>query len=333
MEKCTMNEIAIEAEVSPATVSRVLNGTVKVSDELRKKVEETAIRRGYSIKRNKSEKNKNIGMIVPKLSNPFYSEIIEGILDTAAKMGYSVILSPTISAGLNHSTQFSPFLESLGNIAGIISFYRLQENSWFLRSLPEHMPVVQCCEYNEKLSYPFVSIDNYSAAYHAVSHLINMGRTKLAFFNSSCQTLYGRKREEGFLDAMAGHGLTVCDSWMLHLDEVDYNLALAAAFSLFSKENYPDGVFAVSDVYASGIIKGARNVGLAVPEDVSVVGFDDTEIALMNEPPLTTIRQPRYKIGCLACNILLQLIRTGSTPSQRFWVESDLIVRGSTRRK
>lgn len=331
MSKYTIRDVANIAGVSPATVSRVLSGAARVSDELREKVLNTAAHVGYSVQPSGGAQ-KLIYVIFPNLSNPFYNEILDGVLCTAAKAGYHVMITSASARG----TQSALLPPQNGTVAGVISTLRLGVDDWLLNSLPEHVPVVQCCEYNEELPYPFVSINNYVAAYNATNHLISMGRRNLAFFNSSCDTLYGKERERGFLQAMADHNLPVNDNWVLHLRDIDYNLAMAAAKSMFSgtsSENRPDGVFTVSDVYALGVIKSVTRSGLSVPGDVSVVGFDDIEIALMSEPSLTTIRQPRFKLGSTACNILLQWINTGSVASQHFWVEADLIVRESTSSK
>ncbi len=335
MTKYTIRQVANIAGVSPATVSRVLSGNVRVSDELRDKVLKTASQVGYTAQQPGGAQ-KMIYVIFPNLSNPFYNEILDGVLCTAAKAGYHVMITSAAAqtAGSVQNNLTPP--ENGAMIAGVISMLRLDVDNWLLKTLPGHIPVVQCCEYNEALPYPFVSINNYEAAYNATTHLINMGRRNLAFFNSSCDTLYGKERERGFLQAMSDHSVPVNDSWVLHLREIDYNLALAAAKSLFantSAEKRPDAVFTVSDVYALGVIKSAVRLGLSVPTDVSVVGFDDIEIALMSEPSLTTIRQPRFKLGSTACSILLQWIHTGSVPSQHFWVEADLVVRESTASK
>lgn len=325
MPKPTIRDVAGKAGVSPATVSRVLNGAVKVSAALRERVLSTAAQVGYA-PQQPDNAPKLIYVIFPNISNPFYNKILDGVLYTTAQAGYHVMLTSAGAQGALPPPQN-------GSVAGVISMLRLGEADWPLNTLPPHIPVVQCCEYNEELPFPFVSINNYKAAYNATTHLISMGRRNLAFFNSSCDTLYGKERERGFLQAMADHGLPVNDNWVFHLRDIDYNLAMAAAKSMLANtpaDQRPDAVFTVSDVYALGVIKGARRLGLSVPEDVSVVGFDDIEIALMAEPSLTTIRQPRFKLGSTACNILLQWIHTGSVPSRRFWVEADLIVREST---
>lgn len=329
MQKPTARRIADLAQVSPSTVSRILNGTAQVSPQLRARVLEAAQHLGYPLLGKHSDGD-TICLLVPQFTNPFYMEIIDGVVETATNAGLNIVLCSASGGGLLKH----PMLRGSSNPpAGIISLCRLQKDTPFLQSLPENTPIVQCCEYDTDLPYPVVAINNYAAAFHATSHLIGLGHTRLSIFNSTCHTLYGKERERGFRAALAAHNLSIPEDWVLHLGEIDYNLAAAAAHDLFSQPTYPEAVFCVSDVYAAGIVKSVRALGLQIPEDISVIGFDDTEIALINEPALTTVRQPRRKLGVTACNVIIRMIRTGSSPSQFFWIESDLVVRSSTSSK
>ncbi len=328
MSKCTIRQVAALAGVSPATVSRVLSGSGGVSQELRSKVVSAARESGYISR--KPNGRRYIGLIVPDLKNPFYNEIIQGVMDTAALSSCGILLW---SSSIGSESSSPPIFTSDLAVDGVISTQLLHPDSLIFKSMPKDIPLVQCCEYNEELPFPIVSIDNYASAYNAVSHLINLGRRSIAFFGSSSASMYTVLREQGFRDAMADYGLPVNEAWVLHLGDVDYNLAVSAADHLFSQSDCPDAVFAVSDMYAAGVTRSARKLGFAIPDDVSVVGFDDTDVAKINEPPLTTIRQPSYKMGCFACSMLLQLISTGSTPSRKVILESELIVRDSSRAK
>lgn len=332
MAKQTARQIAALAQVSPATVSRVMNGTAQVSPQLKKKVLDAAAQLGYENPDAPDRGSHLIGLLAPSMSNPFYSEVIEGVLQTATDAGYNVVLCPSTSSNTADYDSISPSRDLLG-LAGLISLSRIRPNSALFQMLPEGIPIVQCCEYDEAFPYPIVAIDNYAAAFHATTYLLDLGYRKLSIFNSTSHTLYGRLREKGFRDALAAQGIPLREDWILHLGEIDYNLSLAAARNLFSKEDHPDAVFTVSDIYAAGITRSLSQIGLRVPEDVSVVGFDDTEVALINTPALTTVRQPRHKLGATACSVLLRLIRTGSCTSRYFMVESDLIVRKSTQSK
>jgi LacI family repressor for deo operon, udp, cdd, tsx, nupC, and nupG len=331
MKKYKVRDIAKLANVSPATVSRVFNGSAQVSEGLRERVLQVAAELGYTPPARAEGNNRLIGLLLPRLSNPFYTEIIQGVLDTAATAGYDMVIGSSNSISINDSMDAPSPFQKCNELAGLICLSRLQPNSWILRSFPKKMPIVQCSEYNENLPYPIISIDHYQAAFDATSYLINTGHKKLALYNSTHNAIYGKKREEGFRDALKEHGLPVREEWVLQLREIDFNLALAATQDLFSTGDYPDSVFCVSDIYAAGAIKGLAKLGIRVPEHVSVVGFDDTEIALINEPTLTTVRQPRYRLGTTAFNILLRYIYSRDIQPQFFWIESDLIIRGSTK--
>ena len=148
-----------------------------------------------------------------------------------------------------------------------------------------------------------------------------------------CHTLYGKLREKGFRDALAAQGVPLREDWILHLGEIDYNLSLAAARNLFSKPDHPDAVFTVSDVYAAGITRSLAQIGLRVPEDVSVTGYDNSLYA-QRGTGITTIAHPQEKLGEMAAELILEKIN--GVPEQESKVERliqpELIIRGSSRR-
>ena len=327
----TVAQLAQAAGVSPATVSRVLNHKGIVKADTYNRVVAVLQAKGYPFveKAGRADPSDVLMISLPSLDNPFYADIVRGAKSGATRHGYHLIIN---ESHINRNT-LPGILELVHSlrISGLITINHISTD--ILHTLSNVVPLVQCCEYNEELPFPIVSIDNYASAYNAVSHLINLGRRDIAFFGSSSASMYTVLREQGFRDAMADYGLPVNESWVLHLGDVDYNLAVSASDHLFSQPECPDAVFAVSDMYAAGVTRSARKLGLSIPEDVSVVGFDDTDVAKINEPPLTTIRQPSYKMGCFACSMLLQLISTGSTPSHKVILESELIVRDSSRAK
>ena len=328
--KQSVRKIASIAHVSPATVSRVLNNSANVSPELRERVVAALAETGYASPLwARGERSSRIAMLIPEMRNPFYSEVIRGVLDTASAAKYNLLLCSAASMDLKESSEPS-FLFSGNWVDGVISTQKLKKDSRLLSMIPTGTPVVQCCEYNETLDMPLVSIDNYQAACSAAEHLLDIGRRNIAFFGGDTSSMYSSLREAGYRDTMARYGAAVREDWVVQLGGVDYSIALSASRQLFSQEERPDAVFAASDVIAAGVINGIRSCGLKVPEDVSVVGFDDVEVAQMGYPSITTVRQPRYKMGCTACSMLLQLIETGSVPSKNVMLPSELIVRDSS---
>ena len=330
MTKVTINDIAKASGVSIATVSRVLNRSCNVSEEIEKRVlkavEEMDYKMPSSHKNRRSKKL--VAVILPRLSNPFYNDILDGIQDTAAHSHYSMIVTQSKSEyDFRGSTAY--FLRS-HIMDGLIT---LEHANW-IRSvatmIDPDLPVVQCCEYDDTLPYPFVAIDDYKAAFNAVSYLYSTGRRRIALFNSTTLSLYGRKREQGYIDALATQGIALDVQLIYHLGTIDFHVAFSAAHELFTSNKRPDAIFAVSDVYAVATTRAAQRLGVRIPRDVAVVGFDDITLALMNDPPLTTVSQPRYDIGRTACTTLLNIIEKRQTPSSGIFLESELIVRGTT---
>lgn len=331
MAKVTIKDISAAAGVSIATVSRVLNHKGNVSKDVEQRVMEAAKKLHYPLMGSASRALQDprlIAVIVPSLSNPFYNDILDGIQDVATRNKYNLIIAQTKSSQTMVAT-IPRFLR--GNlIDGLISMEYATNMRALLEQASPDLPVVQCCEYDVTLPYPYVAIDDAQAAYNAVSYLTNIKRKKIAFLNFSWRSLYGKKREEGFRRAMEDNDLPIREDWIYHLNSIDFNVAFSAAQKLLSAEDRPDAIFSISDIYAIAVIRAARRLGLRVPEDVAIIGFDNIEISLMSDPPLTTVSQPRYEIGSAACSTLFGMIKKRPPLSRELLLESELIVRSST---
>jgi len=327
MGKVTIRDISDEAGVSIATVSRVFHKK-NVSQDAVSRVHDAAKRLGYSIPDYTASRPRLIAVIVPRLSNPFYNDILDGIQDTAVRNSYNVIISQSKSE-MGFSAAPPPFLAG-GIVDGLITLEHSDNLKSLLAMVDPELSIVQCCEYDENLPYPYVSIDNYKAAYNAVTYLESTGRKRIALLNSTTHSLYGKKREEGYADAVRDLGLPLERDLVYHLNTIDLTVGYSAALSLLSQDNRPDAIFTVSDIYAVAVTRAARKLELSVPQDVAVVGFDNIEMAAMNEPPLTTIHQPRYEIGAVACNTLLGMIKKRPQMSKELLLESEIVVRSST---
>ena len=330
MAKTTIHDISKEAGVSIATVSRVLNRKNNVSKEVEAKVLEIANRLNYKLPEEPQAfyRPKLIAVILPKLSNPFYNDILDGIQDVAASNKYSMVIMQSKSES---SFEFTPpdFL-SKNLVDGLITLEHADNMRMLLSMVDPSLPVVQCCEYDDSLPYPYVAIDDYHAAYNAVSYLGSIRRKRVAFLNSTTRSLYGKKREAGYKDALHTLGIPVEENLIYHLNSIDLNVAFSACLKLLSSENPPDAIFTVSDIYAIAAIRAAKKLGLRVPQDVAVIGFDNVDMALMCDPPLTTVSQPRYEIGSTACTTLLGMIKKRPPLSNGLLLSSELVVRSST---
>ncbi|MDR0720250.1 MAG: LacI family transcriptional regulator [Treponema sp.] len=334
--KITIHHIAKEAGVSISTVSRVLNKNGYISQEARYKVLKAMEVLGYQIPNSGLSNDKIIIVIFPSYDTGFSSPTFDGIQATAFKSGYNIIGVPT-QALLNKEDIFPPYL-SQTQISGIIIGHFPRYLRMFNKKINADIKVVQCNEIDESLPYPYVSIDNCKAVYDAINYLYTTGRRKIAFLNLDYNAFFSRKRGEGFMVVLRDLGLETNSRWIVNLNiENDFSKTFFtqgfnATKELLSLENRPDAIFAVSDLHAIGAIQAAKQMGFRIPEDISIMGFDDSDFSVMIDPPLTTIKVPYYEIGCAACSMLIQSIQNNDNiPLKNILMDTELIVRGSTQ--
>jgi LacI family repressor for deo operon, udp, cdd, tsx, nupC, and nupG len=189
-----------------------------------------------------------------------------------------------------------------------------------------------CSEYCDVKGISFVSIDDLTAAKKATSYLAACGCKKIALINSNLRHQFAQHREQGYLEALEEVGLEKNADWIAHISSVDYAIVLPYAMNILSLPNRPDGVFAISDVFAVATIHAAKRLGLRIPEDISIIGFDNVAISSMIDPPITTIEQPGIKIGAQALELLIEKINNPTIGKKQIILDTELIVRESTGR-
>lgn len=327
--KSTLTKIARQAGVSIATVSRVLNDTGRVSPATRQKVYGAMRELEYDCALNRAAPVcQTILVLVPDFANPFYANIIDGIQQTAHDNHYEVFLMQTKDAYYHPSNYVN--LIKRGNFSGVLWLSSTPPTE-FLTVIEHHCPLVMCCEYPEDHACSYVSIDDEAAAHKAVNYLISTGCKKIGFVNSSLKYKYARHRRSGFLKAMQEAALPVRPEWYVTVASIDYTLAYSAVLQTLSAEARPDAIFACSDVFAAATINAAQRLGIRVPQELSVIGFDNIETSRMTNPPITTIAQPGLQMGQQACSILLEKIQNPTLPNRSILLSTELIIRESTR--
>ena len=326
-QNLTIREIGEQAGVSTATVSRALNGTGPVSSTTMEKIQKAIEDLGYMTPGPKKTANTKIILVIfPDLINPFNGNIIKGINDVAYRRGYKVIYYS--NENYTHSAPFD-FLEEVDFYDGLILAHALPDQQR-LAQLSAKKPIIMCSQHISGCTIPYVAIDDYDAACTAVKHLLATGRKKIACINSALSNSYAFQREQGYRACLEKAGLPIREEWILHLPSVDFDSAFGSLHSLFNGKDHPDAFFCVSDVYAASVIKYVKSQGLRVPQDVSVMGFDDIPQAIMMTPAISTIHQPAYQMGYQACNLLIEQIENPSMIPTKIILNTDLIVRGST---
>ncbi|HHW48296.1 MAG TPA: LacI family transcriptional regulator [Clostridiaceae bacterium] len=326
----TIQDVAKAAGVSVATVSRVINNSRSVSAETRELVLETIKKLNYQpnlLGRNlRRAETRLILILLPSISNPFYAKLVKGAEDVAHKNGYNVMLCNTDS-DINRERMY---LEHLKNrLADGLIFMSPEIDKDELTSISKRFPVVQCSEYKEGADVPRIRIDNMAAAYKAVKHLIGIGHRRIGLISAKNEYVSTKQRELGYRKALEDSGIDF-DSALVKYGNYGFRSGLRAGNQLLSIDNRPTAIFAISDSMAIGAIRAAKERGLKVPADIAVVGFDDISFASMCEPPLTTISQPKYDLGCAAMEMLLAQIQGKPFETDEIVLEHELIIRQST---
>ncbi|NRG17533.1 LacI family DNA-binding transcriptional regulator [Rhizobiales bacterium] len=306
-----IRDVALAAGVSTATVSRALSHPERVSKETRERVLAAVEKTGYTINyaaRNlRRRRTGSIVVLVPNLANPFFSAILSAIASEIAPAGYNVLIADT--AQPPHSEQ--RILEYLNNnradglilldgaLKGVIE--RGRELSV---GLP---PLIFACEWISEDGFPSVRIDNAEGARLAIRHLVDLGHTRIGHVAGPPENVLTVERRRGAREAIAKAGLEIREDWFFPGD-FTMGSGAEAARAWFSLKDRPTAIFCSSDEMAFGFISELHRNGLEVPDAVSVVGFDDIEISKRFVPSLTTIHQPRARIGRKAARLLLDVI-------------------------
>ncbi len=322
-KKVTIHDVAAKAKVSVATVSRALNNLDNVKESTYIKIIEAAKSVGYDnfMIRHKSSL---ILVLIPDIDNPFYSKIIDGISVAAKRNNYQELLVRTGSHPLTE--EFVTNIVHQTHVEGVITLNPVSSVET-LDNLMKKIPLVQCAEHIEHPRASYVSIDDISASKTVVKNILSKGKDKIALINGPLMYKYARKRKEGYLLALEEAGIEPTPSYIVELPAFSYETAFSMATQMLSMEDRPNGIFAVSDVFAVAAMKAATSLNLRIPEDVGIVGFDNTDISIMCDPPLTTVKQPQYQMGFLACEMLIEQINDKSTATKQLLLEVELIMR------
>lgn len=324
-----IQQVAKQAGVSVATVSRVLNGKDKVSTKTKLKVEEAIQYLNYEpsmLGRNlRNSESRIVLILIPSISNPFYFEVIKGIENMALSQNYSILLCETDSKPEKEEIYFDLVRKKMAD--GIISMDPAV-NVETLKELAENYAIIQCSEYGGGIGIPYVTIDSEEASYHAVKHLIQIGHRKIALMNSDEKFLYARERRMGYERALQEHGIPLDGEYIFYTQELGFEQGQQTMKKILQLQDRPTAVFAVSDLLAIGALKEINAAGLHVPEDVAVVGFDKIDFSNMTNPALTTVAQPMYKMGTVAARMLIEKIQGKTVDS--VVLGHELVIREST---
>jgi LacI family transcriptional regulator len=305
----TIKDVAKKANVSIATVSRVINGLGGVKPDTEKRILKAIKEMNYSpnhLARSMVKKRTDtIGVIVPDIANPFFPEVIKGIEVSARKHGFTTFL-----ANSNESVEEeSRILNVLRKrrVDGLIVTTSNELESPLLQFEPDDIPIVLLDRDIEGSSYDSVVIDNVGGAYAAVKHLITEGHCQIGLIAGPSSVTPGRDRTKGYLKALKDFGIQVNPDYIREGDfkeESGYRLGS----ELLSMPTPPTAIFSCNNLMTLGLLKYIQDQGLRLKEDVTVIGFDDLDIANFIKPPLTVVSRPMRYMGEIAANLLIERI-------------------------
>jgi LacI family transcriptional regulator len=326
----TIKDIAREARVSYATVSRALNNKYGVNPETREKILRIARELNYSpnaIARGLvSSRSFTIGLILPDLTNPYFPAVAAGIESYAQDRGYSVFLCNT-NWDRRRETAYIRLL-SERRVDGIIL---APSGTSIEEEVRELLPMVFVTNAPKNTTYSSVVIDNIRGGYLAAKHLIECGYSSIGFIGVEEHEMMDNERLEGYRRAFNRYGREL-DSRFIRFGDFRQQTGYALITEMIRSGEYPDAIFAENDILAIGILHGIKDSGLKVPDDIALIGFDDIAFSAYQEIQLSTIHQPKEEMGSTAAEILIEEIegRPGETPPRKVILEPELIVRSSS---
>ena len=325
----TIREVSKIAGVSVATVSRTLSMPDKVSLKTQEKVQSAIAQTNYKpniLARNfRTRKASTIVVLVPDIANPFFSRVIRGIEQAAQKLGYAVLLGDT--QGLREREYTYANMVKTSQADGII---QLDCHMPFAdKEDARSFPIINICDCMKNTDIPTIQLDNISAAKEMTEHLIQLGHQNIGIIHGPKDSVNTKDRIIGYKKAIRKKDLSFDQSIII---EGDYSVKSGsqAAYTLLKPTTPPTAIFCFNDEMAIGAIHQIKEMGLKVPEDISVAGFDDISFAEFCDPPLTTVSQPAEDFGSRAMSMIYDVINDNEIGTTNIFLPYKLINRKST---
>lgn len=331
-----LKDIAKKAGVSTTTVSRVLNNkrsNIPVSQTTKEKVKKIARELNYQPNANAralvSKKTKIIALVLPEDIGSFFNKVIEGIEEYLKENDYRLILCTT---GYEPPEKVIEELLRQNIVDGVLigSSTRITNKDHFINIVKDNsFPTVFIT--NSWYDFPSVRVDSYRGAYQATKHMINKGRKKLAIITGPNldEIVDSQERFKGFKDCLHDNNLELKDDYIIY-GKYNYKKGYDSAKKLLSLDNPPDGIFISEDQMAMGAMRAAVELGVKIPEELSIIGFDNIDQAKYLNPSLTTVSQPRIKMGKKAAEMLIKLIENKELAEKEVIFGADLVIRESS---
>lgn len=332
----TIEDVAKQAKTSIATVSRVLNKKTGFSEETRQRVLDAIETTGYesnaiarSLKKNKTN---TLGVLIPNISSMLSAEILNGIEEYATAHNYNVLVNYTYSKPTKVMKALKTFNEQ--RVDGLIFTSDLLLEDYYDYLNRMDIPVVLVATESKEYSMPFIKVNDLEASYDAVTYLIDQGHTEIGMMGGNPQDPNaGSQRLEGYKNALTDANLPFDSRSFVHNIGYSFEDGVANLKQLLKQFPEVTAIFASSDEMAAGAIKTAHDRGIAVPEELSVIGYDNILISKVIWPALTTVAQPLQKMGEEATKMLIQLIQNKGSTGKQLYIPHQLIERASVQKK
>ena len=332
----TIREVAKETGVSISTVSNVLNKSRYVKKETEERILEAVkklnyrpnmVARGLRLKSTGS-----VGVIVPDISNPFFAEMVRGMENVARELGYTLILCCTYYDTQEEERQLNLLRDKW--VDGFIFASGYNTDDHIAELVEQKIAVVAVDREITDFWVPSVLIDNVEAAKKAVDYLCQLGHKRIAYISfPSTNMKTVENRYLGYREGLRANNIPYDPSLVLiaeslRMNEIKESYSVLADFLQLSEP--PTAIFVMADLMAIGILRAVKEMGLRVPEDISIMGFDNIAISAFTDPPLTTIKQPKKKMGATAMQLLIDLIRHKRVEKKKILMPTEVVVRQST---
>lgn len=328
----TIQDVARHAGVSTATVSRVLSNPSIVAEDTRERVTRAIAQLSYhpnpAARTLRTLRSGRLLVTVPDISNPFFSEVIRGVEETAQELGYSVLLGDT-RYQVDREEQYAGFLQRREADGLIFLGHRLPATlADLVEGAQGRAPIVNGCEYSADLGVSSVHIDNVAAAADAVAHLYVLGHRRVGVVTGPLSSPLSRDRLDGATRAAQARGLE--GQLVVRPGEFTIEAGERETAQMLAMADPPTAIFCFSDEMALGALAAVRRAGRDCPRDVSVIGFDDIHFARFMVPSLSTIRQPMAQIGQETVRMLHNILTDGEAMPGSLTLPHELVTRDST---
>ncbi len=330
----TMKDIARLAGVSTSTVSHVINKSRFVSDEIAERVNNAAQQLNYApsalARSLKMNRTKTIGMLVTTSTNPFFGEVVKGVERSCYHQGYNLILCNTEGDNQRMKASINTLLQK--RVDGLLLMCSTLEGERLdvFDRYPD-IPIVVMDWGPILFASDKIQDNSLQGGYMAAKHLIECGHKEIGCITGPLIRPQAQMRYEGYKRALAEAGIAINPDWIVESD-FECEGGYQAFEKLYQRGKLPSALFVSNDMMAMGVIQAASQRGLRVPDDLSLIGYDDVHIAKFMTPALTTIHQPKYRLGKAAVDTLLYRLENPDTTAQVVQLEPTLVVRNSVRK-